>query len=79
MEGVRFVVQGKEGYSAQGFLRNLKPQILEILKNHPNHKTRIVLTCRMIAHNLREGTTIEDEARFFSNVEEIFQGSNLEV
>ena len=76
--GVRFVVQGKEGYSAQGFLRNLKPSILETLKNHPNHKTRIVLTCRMIAHNLREGTTIKDEARFFSNVEEVFQGSNLE-
>ena len=76
--GVRFVVQGKEGYSAQGFLKNLKPQVIKILEKHPNHKARIVLTCRMIAHNLREETTIENEAKFFSNVEEVFQGSNLE-
>ena len=36
--GSTFVVTGKEGYSAEGFLRNLKPQILEIFEKHPGFK-----------------------------------------
>ena len=76
--GSTFIVKGKEGYSAQGFLKNLKPQILEILQKHSGYKVQITLVARMVSSNLAQGTEIEDTAFFSSLAEEVFEGTDFE-
>ena len=75
--GSTFVVRGKEGYSAEGFLKNINEKTVEILQKHFGFKVKMVLVCRMISHNLAEGTTVENDAFFSSPVEEIFEGTDL--
>ena len=76
--GSTFVVQGKKGYSAEGFLKNLKPKLLEIFQNHPGFKIQITLVCKMASSNISQGTEIEDIAFFSSLAEEVFEGTDLE-
>ena len=76
--GSTFVVQGKKGYSAEGFLKNLKPQLLEIFQSHPGFKIQITLICKMVSSNISQGTEIEDTAFFSSLAEEVFEGTDLE-
>ena len=76
--GSTFIVKGKEGYSAEGFLKNLKPQILEILQKHSGYKVQITLVARMVSSNLAQGTEIEDTAFFSSLAEEVFEGTDFE-
>ena len=76
--GSTFVVQGKKGYSAEGFLKNLKPRLLEIFQNHPGFRIQITLVCKMASSNISQGTEIEDLAFFSSLAEEVFEGTDLE-
>ena len=76
--GSTFVVRGKEGYSAEGFLKNINEKTVEILQKHLGFKVKMVLVCRMASSNLAEGTTVENDAFFSSPVEEIFEGTDLE-
>ena len=64
--GSTFVVRGKEGYSAEGFLKNNFEKVVEILQKHSGFKVRMALVCRMFSADLAEGTTIENDA-FFSS------------
>ena len=75
--GSTFVVRGKEGYSAEGFLKNINEKTVEILQKHFGFKVKMVLVCRMASSNLAEGTTVENDAFFSSPVEEIFEGTDL--
>ena len=75
--GSTFVVRGKEGYSAKGFLKNINEKTVEILQKHFGFKVKMVLVCRMASSNLAEGTTVENDAFFSSPVEEIFEGTDL--
>ena len=75
--GLTFVVRGKEGYSAEGFLKNINEKTVEILQKHFGFKVKMVLVCRMASSNLAEGTTVENDAFFSSPVEEIFEGTDL--
>ena len=75
--GSTFVVRGKEGYSAEGFLKNINEKVVEILQKHFGFKVKMVLVCRMASSNLAEGTTVENDAFFSSPVEEIFEGTDL--
>ena len=75
--GSTFVVRGKEGYSADGFLKNINKKTVEILQKHFGFKVKMVLVCRMASSNLAEGTTVENDAFFSSPVEEIFEGTDL--
>ena len=75
--GSTFVVRGKEGYSAEGFLKNINKKTVEILQKHFGFKVKMVLVCRMASSNLAEGTTVENDAFFSSPVEEIFEGTDL--
>ena len=75
--GSTFVVRGKEGYSAEGFLKNVNEKTVEILQKHFGFKVKMVLVCRMISHNLAEETSIENDAFFSSPVEEVFEGTDL--
>ena len=77
LDGSTFIVQGKKGYSAEGFLKNLKPQLLEIFQNHPGFKVQITLVCKMVSSNLAQGTEIEDTAFFSSLAEEVFEGTDF--
>ena len=76
--GSTFVVRGKEGYSAEGFLKNADEKIVKILQKHFGFKVKMVLVCRMISHDLAEGRTVENDAFFSSPVEEVFEGTDLE-
>ena len=76
--GSTFVIRGKEGYSAEGFLKNVNEKTVEILRKHFGFKVRMVLVCRMFSADLAEGTTIENDAFFSSPVEEVFEGTDLE-
>ena len=76
--GSTFVVRGKEGYSAEGFLKNINEKVVEILQKHSGFKVKMVLVCRMSSSNLAEGTTVENDAFFSSPVEEVFEGTDLE-
>ena len=76
--GSTFVVAGKEGYSAEGFLKNTNEKVVEILQKHFGFKVRMVLVCRMASSNLAAGTTVENDAFFSSPVEEVFEGTDLE-
>ena len=76
--GSTFVVRGKEGYSAEGFLKNNFEKVVEILQKHSGFKVRMALVCRMFSADLAEGTTIENDAFFSSPVEEVFEGTDLE-
>ena len=76
--GTTFVVPGKKGYSAEGFLKNLKPQLLEIFQTHPGFRIQITLICKMVSSNISQGTEIEDTAFFSSLAEEVFEGTDLE-
>ena len=75
--GSTFVVRGKEGYSAEGFLKNINEKTVEILQKHFGFKVKMVLVCRMASSNLAEGTTVENDAFFSSPVEEVFEGTDL--
>ena len=75
--GSTFVVRGKEGYSAEGFLKSINEKTVEILQKHFGFKVKMVLVCRMASSNLAEGTTVENDAFFSSPVEEIFEGTDL--
>ena len=75
--GSTFVVRGKEGYSAEGFLKNINEKVVEILENHFGFKVKMVLVCRMFSSNLAAGTTVENDAFFPSPVEEVFEGTDL--
>ena len=75
--GSTFVVWGKEGYSAEGFLKNINEKVVEILENHFGFKVKMVLVCRMFSSNLAAGTTVENDAFFPSPVEEVFEGTDL--
>ena len=72
------MVRGKEGYSAEGFLKNINEKTVEILQKHSGFKVKMVLVCRMASSNLAEGTTVENDAFFSSPVEEVFEGTDLE-
>ena len=76
--GSTFVVRGKEGYSAEGFLKNNFEKTVEILQKHFGFKVKMILVCRMSSSNLAEGTTVENDAFFSSPVEEVFEGTDLE-
>ena len=76
--GSTFVVWGKEGYSAEGFLKNNFEKTVEILQKHFGFKVKMILVCRMSSSNLAEGTTVENDAFFSSPVEEVFEGTDLE-
>ena len=76
--GSTFVVAGKEGYSAEGFLKNNFEKTVEILQKHFGFKVKMILVCRMSSADLAEGTTIENDAFFSSPVEEVFEGTDLE-
>ena len=76
--GSTFVVAGKEGYSAEGFLKNNFEKTVEILQKHFGFKVKMILVCRMSSSNLAEGTTVENDAFFSSPVEEVFEGTDLE-
>ena len=76
--GSTFVVRGKEGYSAEGFLKNNFEKTVEILQKHFGFKVKMILVCRMSSADLAEGTTIENDAFFSSPVEEVFEGTDLE-
>ena len=75
--GSTFVVRGKEGYSAEGFLKSINEKTVEILQKHFGFKVKMVLVCRMISHNLAKETSIENDAFFSSPVEEVFEGTDL--
>ena len=68
----------KKGYTAEGFLKSLKPKILEIFKKHFGFKVKITLVARMVSSNLALNTEIEDAAFFSSLAEEVFKGTDFE-
>ena len=76
--GSTFVVWGKEGYSAEGFLKNINEKVIEILQKHFGFKVKMVLVCRMFSSDLATETSIENDAFFSSPVEEVFEGTDLE-
>ena len=76
--GSTFTIFGKEGYSAEGFLKNTNEKTVEILQKHFGFKVKMILVCRMFSSDLGEGTTVENDAFFSSPVEEVFEGTNLE-
>ena len=76
--GSTFTIEGKPGYSAEGFLKNLKPKLLEIFQSHPGFKIQITLVCKMVSSNISQGTEISDIAFFSSLAEEVFEGTDLE-
>ena len=75
--GSTFVVWGKEGYSAEKFLKNNLEKTVEILRKHVGFKVKTILVCRMSSSDLAKGTTVENDAFFSSPVEEVFEGTDL--
>ena len=72
LAGTKFTVFGKEGYSAESFLKNNRKSIIDILKKNPGTKVKMVLHCLMSSADLKSGEEITDLGFFSSLVEEVF-------
>ena len=75
--GTKFIVKGKEGYSAEGFLKNVRAKVIEILKKTTGVKAKMVLHCLMSSADLKTGMAIKDIGFFSSGVGDVFEGTDL--
>ena len=78
LAGKKYIIWGKEGYSANGFLNNNRKNIIDIFKKNTETKDKLVLHYLMSSTDLKSGEEITDLGFFSSLVEEVYEGTDLE-
>jgi len=70
-----YTIDGKAGYNAESFLREVKSHVVDKLERIPKTKVKMVLKCMMERTNIGTGKEETEEACFWSEEPEI----NLET
>ena len=71
-----FIIKGDNSSSPQDFLRKAKSLVVDLMKNNPQTKFKMILNCRLIKTNFsREEVT--DDPFFHSQFHQNFEGSNF--
>ena len=78
LAGKKYIILGKAGYSADGFLNNNRKNLTDIFKNNFETKVKMSLHCLMSSADLKSGEEITDVEFFSSLVEEVYEGNDLE-
>ena len=73
-----YTIEGREGYDAKSYLLAVKPTIFTFLRENHNIKLQLALKCRMSKKDLKTGEVTYCEPYFLSNVEIVFQNTDLE-
>ena len=56
----QFVIRGDDSLSPQDFLRKVRKKMVDLLKNNPQTKVKMILNCLLVKPNLTTGEEIED-------------------
>ena len=77
LAGQKYIIKGKEGYFPHQFLKDNEKNIEDKLRKNPETKARLVLICDMKSVHITTAEETKQEAKFYSNFHEIYEGNDL--
>ena len=77
LAGKKYIIKGKEGYFPVDFLRKNEKNIEDIFLKNTETKARLILSCEMISSDIKTGEELKNDAKFYSNFQEIYEGNDI--
>ena len=78
LAGKKYIYKGLEDFLPNEFITANEKDIEDKLRKHPETKARLVLICEMFFVDIGTGKETKIEAKFYSNFQEIYEGSDFQ-